>query len=296
MKKPENNNLTENGQNIARSLIKDLSPLVSPPEVCLKVGELLQQGTSSSNQIANVIIHDPNLTARLLKLVNSSYFGLNSKIDTVSRAVTVIGNSELTSLVYAITSVSSFSRIPDKISNMNTFWQHSVYTGLVASQLAKRTNVLQPERLFVAGLLHDIGTLVINTRFPELAKDIIEDAGGEEEHLYKMEQKLLGFDHAFLGALMLEDWNLSENLCRAVRWHHEPMRAKEVTLDACILHISEILANRSSVGSYCEMISLSDEIDPEAIKLLGLQEDFQKSINYEEVELKFEETMNVLVA
>lgn len=296
MKESENNGLSENGKIIAQSLIKDLSPLVSPPEVCIKVGELLQQGISSSNQIADVIIHDPNLTARLLRLVNSSYFGLSSKIDTVSRAVTMIGNSELTSLVYAITSVSSFSRIPDKLSNMNTFWRHSVYTGLVANQLAKRMNVLQPERLFVAGLLHDIGSLVINTRFPELAKDIIEDSGGEEEHLYEMEQKLLGFDHAYLGSLMLEDWNLSENLCQAVRWHHEPMQAKEMTLDACILHISNILANRSCVGSYCEMISLSDEFDPEAVKLLNLDEDFHKSIDYEEVELKFEETMNVLVA
>lgn len=287
---------SKHGKSIAKSLIKDLSPLVSPPEVCMKATELLQDGNSSSKQVANVIIHDPNLTARLLKLVNSSYYGMSSQIDTVSRAVTVLGNSELSSLIYAISSVRSFSRIPDKLTNMTTFWQHSVYTGLVAKQLAKRLNVLQPERLFVAGLLHDIGTLVINARFPELAQNIIEDAEGEEEHLYQMEQKLLGFDHAYLGALMLEDWKLPAHLYESVRWHHEPMQAQESIMDACILHISNILANRSCVGSYCNMISLSDEIDSRALDLLGLEKDFHKQVDYEEVELKFEETIQVLLA
>lgn len=281
---------------VAKSIVKDLSALVSPPEVCHKVHEVLQDNNSSSDNLANVIIHDPNLTARLLRLVNSSYFGLSAKIDTVSRAVTIIGINELTSLVYAITSVESFSRIPDKLTNMSTFWRHSVYTGLVAKSLAKKLNVLQPERLFVAGLLHDIGTLVINTRFPELAKDIIEDAGGEEEHLYQMEQKLIGFNHAVLGALMMEEWKLPATLCESVRYHHEPLGSEFAKMDACILHVSNVLANRSCVGSFCETLSVTDEIQPEVIEFLNLEPGFEKQFNFEEIEIKFEETMNLLVA
>ncbi len=302
----KNNLITESSLNysensdvreiVARSIIKDLSPLVSPPEVCTKVSQLLQEGNTTSDILADVIIHDPNLTTRLLKLVNSSFFGLSTKVDTVSRAITIVGIDELTSLIYAITSVESFSRIPDELTNMSTFWRHSVYTGLVAKSLATKLNVLQPERLFIAGLLHDIGTLVINARFPELARDIIEDAGGEEEHLYKMEQKLIGFNHATLGALMLEEWKLPKTLCESVQFHHEPMNSKHATMDACILHVSNVLANRSCVGSYCEIISVTDKILPEAINHLKLGEGFEKDVNFEEVEIKFEETMNVLVA
>lgn len=281
---------------VARSIIKDISPMVSPPEVCSKVGELLQDDSISTNQIADIIIHDPNLTARLLRLVNSSYFGLTSKVDTVSRAITIIGIDELTSLIYAITSVESFSKIPDKLTNMSTFWRHSVYTGLVAKALAKKLDVLHPERLFIEGLLHDVGTLVINSRFPELARDIIEDAGGEEEHLYQMEQKLIGFNHAVLGALMMEDWKLPLTLCESVRYHHEPLNSEFAKIDACILHVSNILANRSCVGSFCETLSVTDEIQPEVIEYLGLPPGFEKDFDFAEVDIKFEETMNVLVA
>ena len=281
---------------MARSIIKDLSPLVSPPDVCWKVTQLLENELTSTTELADVIVHDPNLTARLLRLVNSSYFGLSTRVDTVSRAITIIGINELTSLVYAISSVDSFSKIPDKLTNMATFWRHSVYTGLVAKALARKLDVLHTERLFIAGLLHDIGTLVINSRFPELARDIIEDAGGEEEYVYQLEQQLIGFSHARIGAMMLEDWKLPDSLCEAVRYHHDPMQSENTTMDACVIHIANILANRSCVGSYCETLSVTDQIKPEAIAYLGLESGFENDIDYEEVELKFEETMGLLVA
>ena len=281
---------------VARSIIKDLSPLVSPPDVCCKVTEVLYDKNTTSESLAKVIIHDPNLTARLLRLVNSSYFGLSSKVDTVSRAITIVGIDELASLIYALTSVESFSRIPDKLTNMSTFWRHSVYTGLVAKSLAKKLHILHPERLFIAGLLHDIGTLIINSRFPELAQDIIEDSGGEEEHLYLMEQRLIGFNHAVLGALMLEEWNLPLTLCESVRYHHEPLKSEYATMDSCIIHVSNILANRSCVGSFCETLSVTDQIQTEVIEFLGLDSGFEDQFDFSEVDIKFEETMNVLVA
>ncbi|MDA0822777.1 MAG: HDOD domain-containing protein [Proteobacteria bacterium] len=281
---------------LAQSLVEDMSALVSPPDIYLKISDMISDDSASAQQMSEVIMRDPSLAARILKLVNSSYYALPSKVDTVSRAVAVIGMHELSSLVYSMCAVQSFSRISSRVTNMNTFWRHGVYVGLAAKALAQELNCLNTERLFIAGLLHDIGTLTINARFSEIAETAIFNAAGNEALVATAEYEALGFDHAYLGALMLERWHLPKATCDAIRYHHQPVLAKVTPLEASILFAADVLANYSGTGSFSEAMTDQDEIPREISECLELPEDFDKDSLLEAVDQQFIETIYLLLA
>ena len=286
----------QGNESLARSVIEDMSSLVSPPDVYLKISEMLGDNTASAEELSEVIMSDPSLAARVLKLVNSSYYALPSKIDTLSRAIAIIGMHELSSLVYSLCAVQSFSRISSAVTNMNTFWRHGVYTGLAAKALAERMNCISSERLFVTGLLHDIGTLTINARFPEIAEDTVYKSGGDENKLALAEQEALGFDHAYLGALMLENWELPAATCDAIRYHHQPRNAQVTTLEASIVHIADAFANVSGTGGFSETLTEAEDVADEVLALIELPDDFDRGELLEEVDIRFVETIYLLVA
>ena len=280
----------------ARALVEDMSILVSPPDVYLKITDMISNDTASADEFSDIILRDPGLTARILKLVNSSYFGIPSKVDTVSRGVSILGMSELSSLVYSVCAVQSFSRISSGVTNMNTFWRHGVYVGLCAKALAVRLDCLNTERLSVAGLLHDIGTLAINAKFPDAAEAMILNAEGGESNIIEAEHESLGFDHAYLGGLILENWNLPEAKCDAIRYHHYSRGAEVTALEANILSASDTLANYSGTGSFSETVAEHDELSPSISELLDLTADIDPDALLEEVDQQFIETIYLLIA
>nr|WP_305909148.1 HDOD domain-containing protein [Methylomarinum sp. Ch1-1]MDP4522037.1 HDOD domain-containing protein [Methylomarinum sp. Ch1-1] len=150
----------------SKMLAEKVNTLFSLPDVALRVNELLNEDTCNNADLVAVIQHDPALTAKLLKIVNSAYFGFSGKIDTISRAVTMIGQKSLRNLVVATTVTESFKGIPEHLVDMNTFWYHSVTSGVLARLLAKLCHRQDCERFFIAGLLHSIGKLVFLAFIP----------------------------------------------------------------------------------------------------------------------------------
>ena len=283
------------GERLAQILIDDMSDLVSPPEVYVKISDMLAENTASASEFAEVILRDPSLAARVLRMVNSPYYALRNKVDTVSQAITIIGMNDLSSVVYSMCAVQSFSRISDTVTNIKTFWSHGVYCGLVAKALATRINCLQPERLFVAGLLHDIGTLTINAKVPELAEENIIVTAGSESALAATEREWLGLDHAALGALMLQGWQLPAATCEAIRFHHDPGAAVTNPLEAGLVHVADELANASAMGGFSELIAENDDIDPGLFEHIGLTSEFDSDELLAEVQQQFIETIYLLV-
>jgi len=155
----------------ATDIVKDINRLVSLPEVCHRLHELLEDPRKNSTDIARLIAQDADLTARLLKIANSSLYGYGGRINSLERAISLIGTSELLVLVLATSSVMTFPKIPGEFFNMASFWRHSVYSGVVARLLAQRCHVLHPERLFIAGLLHDIGLFALCVSHAGLARN-----------------------------------------------------------------------------------------------------------------------------
>ena len=269
--------------NKARELVKGIGKLASLPEVCVRVNEMVDDPRSSAVAIGNVISRDTALTAQLLRLANSAFYNFPSNISTISRAIMVIGERELRYLVLALSAVRVFSQVPIDLINMASFWRHSVYTGVMARLVAGRCHVLHSERLFVSGLLHDIGMLVILSREPELESDALLRADETGEALYQIEEALLGCNHADVGRALLEQWNLPSVLCETVGCHHAISNAEEARLDAAIVHIANVVSNRAElpVGHAGPI----PEIDPLVWELTGLDESVIDALSEEAVPL-----------
>ncbi len=253
-----------------QELVKGVAKLASLPEVCVRVNEMVDDPRSSSAEIGKVISRDPALTAQLLRIANSSFFNFPSRIDTVSRAITVIGERELRYLVLALSAIRSFSKIPIELANMASFWRHGVYCGVLARLIAQHCKVLHSERLFVAGLLHDIGLLVMVHRVPELERVALQNAHDCEEELHYAEEHVLGCDHAEVGGELLKLWNLPSVLCETVACHHNFALADEARLDAAIVHVANVIANRAELD--VDHDGPVPEFDPAAWDMLGLDE------------------------
>ncbi len=251
----------------------DFSSLVSPPDVCVQLFDIIESKQATAARIGEVIASDPNLSARLLRVVNSPFYHVSRRIDTLSRAITVIGITELYNLVIAVSAVRTFSDIPGSIVDIDTFWRHSLYTAITARILARRCNVLHPERIFVTGLLHDIGSLVIYHRVPDLAKVLVLSARGDEDILQLCERQALGFNHAELGGAMLASWNLPTSIRDAISHHHDPGAAGPARLEASIVHIAEAYANAEHIGAFSSTPAEETPIKAEAWRHCGIDPD-----------------------
>ena len=276
------------------ALLDNVEGLVSPPGVCLRLFELIHAPTTGVKDIAAVVGVDPNLTSRLLRLANSSFYNFARKIDTISRAVAVIGTAELYQLVLSVSAVKTFSSIPNELVKMDTFWRHSVYTGLLARALAIRINVLHPERLFVSGLMHDIGSLVLYHQRPDAMRDILLVAEGDEEVLYQAELDTFSLNHATVAGYLMEQWQLPEELIDAVTWHHQPERAEKARMEAHILYLANHMVNESEQGNFMGSPRADIQLPQALLDVIGLQED-ELFFAFEEAAEQFPATIQALV-
>lgn len=255
-------------QNTPASLVSGIDRLVSLPEVSIKINHMLSQGEYTSNSLAEVISHDSDIAARLLRLVNSSFYGMPSKIDTVQRAVTVAGANEVRNLVMASTAIRTFTGIPKELVDMTLFWRHAVTTGALAQSISAHCDTLHTDRLFVAGMLHDLGRLVLYLTLPERCKDVLYITGGDEWILADTENEVIGFNHTEVGAELFKSWKLPEGLQTVARFHHQPGQAKDHEHDVAIVHIALAVARGHLVGF--EIQEMLWAIDPAAWSTTGL--------------------------
>ncbi|WP_422126413.1 HDOD domain-containing protein [Thioalkalivibrio sulfidiphilus] len=276
-----------------QDLLKDLSALVSPPEIIIRLRQDMESPKNTAESLAKIVMQDPNLSARILHMANSAMYGLNHRIETVSRAISIIGQRALYHLALAVSATKTFSKLPSELVNIAVFWRHSVFTALIARNLAQRCHVLHPERLFVGGLLHDIGSLVLYHRYPDILRDSLLAARGNEEVLAQQERELIGFDHAEVGGALMEMWGLPESLQQAVAFHHRP-GATANNMEVAIVHLADTLANRTDQGSFSEFGAFASMPHPGVWKTLGLDEDITEDL-WRDVNLQFMETLHVIL-
>jgi putative nucleotidyltransferase with HDIG domain len=224
--------------------------LVSLPEVFMRIREVVSDPGSTVEEATAVIGKDPSLTAKLLKLVNSAFYARTlrisgglppGRVDTLSRAVMLLGLNQLSTLAMGVSVLPLFKDIPAECIDMRQFWRHSVAVGVVTKLLAVRMGDPSPERFFVAGLLHDIGRLVLFKQAPGLAAEALGLAGREGRLLLDVEREIFGFDHAELGGRLLRKWRFPESLEQAVWRHHTPM-AGEVPQEPSLVCVADMVA------------------------------------------------------
>lgn len=233
--------------------IGENTKLSTLPDIYGQLMDAIAKPSSSTYDIENVISKDTNLSARLLKIVNSAFYGYPSKIDTLSRAVNIIGTRQLSTLAMGINIITIFNKIPSGIINMKMFWKHSVLCGICARILAGYKNIQNTERMFTAGLLHDIGRLVCYNHLPKESLHAVLNAKSSRQMLYLAERDIFNLDHAMIGGSLLNRWQMPQSLEDMVHYHHEPQKSKN-QMESSILHLADIMANAMGVGTSGERL------------------------------------------
>jgi putative nucleotidyltransferase with HDIG domain len=218
------------------------------PSVVFEINEVIANPMSSAEHIAEVVNRSPSLTALLLKIVNSSFYGFPSRIDKVSHAVTLIGTREISGLALGISILSIFKNIPKEIIDMYSFLKHSLACAILSRVLAAHLNSSQTEQLFVSGLLHDLGRLILYIYFPDESRNIITRSRNESKLLYMEEIDYLGCDHAQVGRQLMKQWKLPMILESNVSCHHKPSDAQQ-PIAATIVHLADLIVNSLGIGS-----------------------------------------------
>jgi len=249
MSESASKNVQNNNQGSAKELVQGVVGLISLPDVCVRVKEMVDDPECSAADIGKVVSKDAALTARLLRIVNSAFYQFPSKIETVSRAITIVGNRELKDLVFAATVAGIFEKVSSDLIDIETFWRHAVYCGIVSRIIAQKSGVLHSERLFVAGLMHDIGRMVIAYKLPNQCRDVLRYRKDNGVDLHVAEQAVLGFDHAEVGAELMKAWSLPQSHQLAALHHHNPAKASEFVLEASIVYLANIITELAEVGT-----------------------------------------------
>lgn len=258
--------------NSPKEMVAGVINLISLPEICIRVNSALEDPAHTHKQLGDIISHDPALTARILRIVNSAYYNFPNKIELVSRAISIIGEDDLRGLVLATSALEVFNKIPNQLLNMELFWQHSVFTGIVARLLSRQCNILHAERLFIAGLLHDIGKLILYYREPKTSQDVLLEASESDGQLVNAEKKLLGFTHADVGAELMAAWQLADSLNSIIRYHHSPNDAEDYRIETSIVHIANAVVNSLSPDLPVDehMLDESLDFDPVSLEITGI--------------------------
>jgi putative nucleotidyltransferase with HDIG domain len=272
-------------------MVQDVSTIHSLPMFYSQLSEAIDHPRSSIADIAKIISEDQGLTARILKLANSPLFGYFSKIETITQAVTIIGVLQVRDLALALSVMDVFAGIPETVVNMDQFWRHSLGTGLAAKVLATSQREASLERFFVAGILHDVGRLVMYIRCPDLSLELLQRCRSTGELLYRVERELFGFDHAEVGGALLRRWKIPPRVAEPVERHHSCQKAEQYPREASILHFADIVAHALQLGNSGEL--LVPELDRGVWERLSVSCHFLPSL-VQQVDATFDETVQVL--
>ncbi len=256
----------------AAELVKGVGNLVTLPDVFIRINALVENPNSSAAEIAKVVQQDPAFTVRLLRVANSTFYGLPSSVDTVGKAVSVIGTLQIRSLALATSIASSFDGLPNTLLSMENFWRHSLYCALIARIMAKKIKRFDADAVFTAALLHDIGELVLFNRLPKESQEallLVQDSV-DDLPIYQAERQAMGLDHAEVGGELARQWKLPPMLSECIEFHHNTVAAKQYPREVALIHVANGLALLAEIQS--EDLNDVSPIDASAWALLGVAE------------------------
>jgi putative nucleotidyltransferase with HDIG domain len=218
-----------------------------------KVLEICNKPETSPKDLNQVISLDPVLTGRVLKLINSAYYSLPNKITTLTRAIIMLGLNTVKNLALSTAVLGTLNKAgTSQGMSMDNFWTHSICVGVTARALAtaKKIPNLMREECFVAGLLHDLGKIVLSNCFPEQYDFALKETCEEQGSLLAVEKEIFGGDHGAVGRMIAEKWQFNETISDALSHHHDPVAAPDSSRElVSIVAMANIYANIYDFGS-----------------------------------------------
>jgi len=234
--------------------------LSSPPAIIMHITQALDDANNNASDIAKIIQQDPSLSARMLKIVNSAFFGFPATIKSIDHSVTILGAREIHLLVITTSVVEQFSTMPNTTFDSESFWTHSLKTALLSKYLAnEHPKKGQLSSIFVSGLLHDIGRLILYSKAPDLARsaDLLAQSGQMSE--VEAEISTFGFSHADIGGALLDLWQIPDSIKNTALLHHQPELAKNNIEETLLVHLANRLAHADSSTEESIMLELPPE-------------------------------------
>ena len=277
----------------AESIVRGSVQLGSLPEVFGRINEAVSDPNTSISSLAHIVADDPGLASRLLKISNSGFYSFPRKVDTVSQAVMLLGTEQVRDLALATSVIQLFAGISDDLVDMKSFWTHSIGCAMCARALATACRQRNVERFFVAGVLHDIGRLIMFEALPEESQKILEEGKGAKIDLHIIENTEIGFDHSEVARILLEKWHLPVSLVEAVGLHHHPRRARQYPLETSIVHVADVMTHSMQLGTSGQ--DGVPALDTAAWERTGLSPDVI-STTWEQVSCEVHELVGVLTA
>lgn len=249
-----------------RNRIEKLGDLPTLPHVVQRIAAMIGRPNVSTEEIGSIIEKDQVLAAKVLRLANSPFYGFPSRIGSVSHAVIVLGFNVVKGLTLCASALSIM-----KDAGMDQLWRHSLGVAITANLLATRLEIKNPEELFVSGLLHDIGKVVLYVKWSDVG-NCIKDAltTGGDRSLFEVELELTGLSHADIGGCLADAWHLPITLREPVLYHHHPTLAKEAVLQTAIVHVADVLVKGLACGNPGD--DLIPPLSKQAWGLVGLDE------------------------
>ncbi len=278
---------------LLEDLFNEESKIPSLPEVFYQFKKAVDDLDTSFEELSRIISGDAGLTMHLLKIVNSPFFGFSTQVETIPHAISIVGRDQLTDLVLSTCVLKEFKHISPKALDVKLFWEHSIACGLASKIIATHLGMGSPDSVFIGGLLHDIGRLVISINIPHKFNEIFLLAQRKGVHLLVAEKKILGFGHDDVGGELLRRWRLPKIHEESVKFHHNPAQAPSFGKEAAIVCIANSLVDSLVLGSSGDM--QESKIEREPMEILGISGEEIFSKISKEIQEQYENTIDAIL-
>ncbi len=253
-----------------KSKIEGIQTLATIPGVARRVLELIGNPTVSLAEISRFISHDPVLTSRILRMVNSPIYGFPGRISSVNQAVLLLGLNVVRGLLFGVTVFDLMQQ------TMIGLWEHSMGCAILARLMAVKKGLKDPEETSIHGLLHDIGKVILLLKFPDEYEKVMVEAREKELLVYEVEAGYFSTTHATVGAWVAEQWSFPKRLIDVIQYHHKPHLSKVAPMETAIVHFADVLLRGRGFGFAGD--STVPPVHPSSWELVGLSEPDIRSI------------------
>lgn len=242
------------------------------PAIAMEVNKMLEDYDTSIKKLSERIEQDQAMVSRILKLVNSAFFGVRSRISNIPHAVVILGFNTVRNAVVSASIIDAFSvkEVLDGF-DITDFWRHSVAAAVTSRYLAEKTRLHPPDDCFIGGLLHDIGKVVLAQHFQDIFKQIWRSVKEDNLSFYDAEKSETPVDHAKIGGHLAKKWQLPMGLVDAIRCHHSVRKSAHDLNLLMIVHAADIIVNSYSDDSGVKI--KRSEIYPDVVSAMGIQLD-----------------------